>query len=494
VTIAVDGALEQIRTIVGPSHLLSEQAVTTSYESDWTGRFGGPCLAVARPADTSQVAEILACCRRAGIGVVPQGGNTGLVGGSVPRGRGLAPDRTAAPGQQVTAGQTGGPPLVLSTRRLNEITRCDATSLLLEAGAGATLGDAQRAAGAIGYELGIDLAARDSATLGGMVATNAGGIHVIRHGPMRTRVVGLEAVLADGSVIRRMNGLWKDNVGWSLVALLAGSEGTLAVITAVSMRLVSRPTHRVTALVALSGEGQPFSSRQGAATATAVAVAAGLQSRVDGIEAVEITYPAGTTLVAEKAGLPYPPRADSADAWLTIEAAGSSDPAPYLADALANQPGVLDAAVATDSTRRRQLWAYRERHTEAIATLGVAHKLDVSLPLDRLAQFADVVGPVVEENWPGSTTICFGHVADGNLHVNVLGPPADDEAADDAVLRLALDHGGSISAEHGIGVAKVKLVAQARSGAEIGLMRSVKATLDPAGILNPGVLIPPPSS
>ncbi len=219
-------------------------------------------------------------------------------------------------------------------------------------------------------------------------------------------------------------------------------------------------------------------------------MAAGVQSRVDGVEAVEITFPAGTHLVARQAGLPDPPSASSADAWLTIEAAAASDPAPYLAAALADQPGVLDAAVATDSSRREHLWAYRERHTEAIATLGIPHKLDVSLPLDRLAQFADVVGPVVEEHWPGATTICFGHVADGNLHVNVVGPPADDDAADDAVLRLALGHGGSISAEHGIGVAKVRLVGEARSPAEIALMRSVKATLDPTGILNPGVLIP----
>jgi len=489
----IEGALQQLRAIVGPTHLLTEQAVTASYESDWTGRFGGPCLAVARPADTAQVAEILRCCHKTGIEVVPQGGNTGLVGGSVPRGPGLAPDRSPPGGRAIPSPSSSLlPPLVLSMRRLHEVTRCDATSLLLEAGAGTTLGNAQRAAGAIGHELGIDLAARDSATLGGMVATNAGGIHVIRHGPMRARVVGLEAVLADGSVVRRMNGLWKDNVGWSLAALLAGSEGTLAVVTAVAMRLVTRPAHRVTALVALSGDGQPFRSRQGAATATAIAVTAAVRSRVDGVEAVEITYPAGTTLVAGQAGLPDPPSARSADAWLTIEATGAADPAPYLAAALADQPGVLDAAVATDPIRREHLWAYRERHTEAIATMGIPHKLDVALPLNRLAEFADVVGPVVEESRPGATTICFGHVADGNLHVNVLGPPADDESVDDAVLRLALHHGGSISAEHGIGVAKVRLVREARSSTEIALMRSVKSALDPTGILNPGVLLPTP--
>jgi FAD/FMN-containing dehydrogenase len=490
---AVEGFLDQLRATVGASHVLTEHTLTGSYESDWTGRFKGPCLAVVRPRSTAEVSEVLRCCRDAGIAVIPQGGNTGLVGGSVPRAPSLTSGRPRSDPASTShcAPPRALSPVVLSMRRLDNISRCDTVCDLLEAGAGTTLGSAQRAAGAIGRELGIDLAARDSATLGGMVATNAGGIHVVRHGSMRARLAGIEAVLADGSVLRRMDGLWKDNVGWSLCSLLAGSEGTLAVVTAVSMRLVPRAAHRVTALVALRGDEPSRRPRQEAVTSAALSVSAALRRRVDGLEALEITYRPGMMLVAGHAGLPAPPCAGSAEAWLTIEAAGAADPAPALAAALEDEPGVLDAAVATEPGRREQLWAYREHHAEAIATLGMPHKLDVSLPLDRLAHFAGSVEQVVQDCSPGATTICFGHLADGNLHVNVIGPTAGDESVDHAVLASALAHKGSISAEHGIGVAKVGLVTQARSSAEIAVMRSVKEALDPEGILNPGVLIPP---
>ena len=209
---APQGFLQAIRDAVGPEHCISDPDVKASYELDWTRRFGGPALVVVRPASTCEVAEVLATCNRFGVAAVPQGGNTGLVGGSVPR-HGEA---------------------VLSVCRLNRVLICDPEEGLIVAEAGTTLAAAQAAAAGVQAELGIDIAARDSATLGGMVATNAGGIHVIRHGPMRARLGGVEAVLADGTVASRLSGLVKDNVGYDLAQIMAGSEGTLGVVTKVA--------------------------------------------------------------------------------------------------------------------------------------------------------------------------------------------------------------------------------------------------------------------
>ena len=228
---APEGFLSAVRDAVGPAHCLTDPDLKAGYEVDWTRRFGGPALLVARPADTAEVAKVLVACARYHVPVVPQGGNTGLVGGSVPRG-----------------GEA-----VISLGRLGRVLHCDADDGLLVAEAGTTLGVAQAAAGRVGSELGIDIAARDSATLGGMVATNAGGVHVVRYGPMRSRLAGIEVVLADGTVASRLSGLVKDNVGYDLAQLMAGSEGTLGVVTKVVLRLVPVPEYRVAALIALRG-------------------------------------------------------------------------------------------------------------------------------------------------------------------------------------------------------------------------------------------------
>lgn len=462
-----------LESIVGRDHVICDPETKAQYEVDWTGRFGGQAGAVVRPADAAEVSAVLRWCSEHSVAVVPQGGNTGLVGGSVPR---------PAP-----AGSHGGLPVVLSLRRLDRLERLEAEELLLVAGAGMTLETAQGHAARAGCEVGIDLAARGSATLGGMLATNAGGMHVLRHGSMRARVVGVEAVLADGTLIRRLAGLWKDNVGLDLVSLLAGSEGTLAVVTAVALRLVPAPAERVTALVALRAPDD-----LGGATAAAVRAAGMLRRRVLGLEALEVTFREGMGLVAERFGLPPPPGwAAGARSWLTVEAAGDSEVTNRLAGACEGIDGLVDAAVATDRAGRERLWRYREAHTDAVATLGVPHKLDVAVPVASLAAFAGALPVVVEQAAPGSRTICFGHVGDGNLHVNVVGPAPDDESVDDAVLRLAIRLEGSISAEHGIGVAKRAYLPLARSTAELALAARVKAAFDPKAILNAGVLSPP---
>ena len=468
------GLLEALSDAVGRDHCLSDPDLKASYELDWTRRFGGPALAVVRPARTSEVAKVLAACNRFRIGVVPQGGNTGLVGGSVPR-----------------HGE-----VVISLSRLSGILSCDPEEALLVAEAGTTLAAAQAAAARVHAELGIDIAARDSATLGGMVATNAGGIHVIRHGPMRARLGGIEVVLADGTVASRLSGLVKDNVGYDLAQMMAGSEGTLGVVTKVALHLVPVPAFRVTALIALRGP-EPSSPDPAAqvrsVSEVAVALALRLRRRVPGIDALELVYADGMALVREALGLPVPPD-PGAGAWVLVEASGGQDPSDLLGEAVEGAPGVTEVAVADEASGRARLWAYRERHTEAIATLGVPHKLDLTLPMKTFAEFAGAVRSEVSSALGGrrdTRVILFGHVGDGNLHVNLIGPEPDDYRADDAVFAMVIARGGSVSAEHGVGVAKLGFVAASRSPGDLTVMRRVKDALDPGGILNPGVLLPP---
>lgn len=457
---APGGLLSALGEAVGPAHCITDPDRLDSYTTDWTGRFRGEAVAAVRPASNDEVAAVLLAAGAAGAAVIPQGGKTGLVGGSVPRSAPGPPER---------------PQVVLSTSRLGGVSSCDRAARLLDAGAGTILAEAQQEAGARGMHLGIDIAARGSATLGGMVATNAGGMHVMRYGPMRARLAGLEAVLADGTVATQMSGLVKDNVGWDLPSLLAGSEGTLAVVTRVLVRTEPQPAHRVTALAGLRD------------AQSAVALAVGPLSALASVEAVELTLQAGMQLVREHASLAEPPGAGGgASAWLTVEATSDRDPTDELAAAL-DDPGVLDVAVGMDAAARERLWAYRERHTDGVSSLGVPHKLDVSVRPERLHELVDALPAEVEKASPGARLIVFGHVADGNLHVNVVGPAADDSTVDDAVFRLVLGLGGSISAEHGVGVAKARWLSAARSPGTLEVMRRVKRALDPAGVLNPGI-------
>jgi FAD/FMN-containing dehydrogenase len=277
--------------------------------------------------------------------------------------------------------------------------------------------------------------------------------------------------------VSRLSGLPKDNTGYDVGSLLAGSEGTLAVITRLRLRLVPLLPGRAVALCAVAG------------TADAVELVRSLRS-LPSLEAAELFYADGLALVRSHTGLPAP-FADEHPAYLLVECAQRSDPTDGLLAALeAAGDSVLDATVASDSRGRAALWAYRESHTESINAAGVPVKLDVAVPLTSLTEFAAALPDVVGEVVPEARTIVFGHVNEGNLHINVLGALDHDEQVSDAVLRLVAAYGGSISAEHGVGRAKVPWLELSRSAAEIALMRTVKQAIDPAGLLNPGVLFP----
>jgi FAD/FMN-containing dehydrogenase len=449
--------LDALRAAVGPDHVLTDADLRASHETDWTGRWHGEALAVVRPASTEQVVAVLRACRGAGASVIPQGGNTGLVGGSVPR---EESDR-----RQV----------VVSTLRLRDHEPVDVMAGEVTVGAGVTLGALQAHVRPAGFGFGVDLGARDSATIGGMIATNAGGLHVLRHGPMRTQLLGIEAVLADGSVVRRLPGMVKDNTGYHLPSLLAGSEGTLAIVTRAHLRLVPLPARRAVALVAL------------ATTADAVALAGQLRRTLPSLAAAELFFDAGLELVLRHAG-GEPPFHEQHPVYLLLEAEGDADPTDELARAVASAPRVADAVIASDEAGRERLWRLRERHTEAINAEGIPHKLDVALPLSRLAEFVDRAGELVEATRRGSRTYLYGHICEGNLHLGIIGPDPDDEAVDDAVLGLVVEMGGTTSAEHGVGIAKVGWLEADRGAADVAAMRAIKQALDPGALLNPGVI------
>ncbi|MDQ2933908.1 MAG: FAD-binding oxidoreductase [Chloroflexota bacterium] len=445
--------LDALTAAVGSQHVLTDPDRLASYEIDWTRRFAGRALAVVRPSTTEEVVAILRACSDAGARVVPQGGNTGLVGGGVPR-RGE---------------------VVVSLTRLAEVEPVDGAAGEVTVGAGVTLAILQAQARRAGYAFGVDLGARDSATIGGMIATNAGGVNALRYGPMRAQLVGTEAVLADGSIIARMPGLPKDNTGYHLPSLLAGSEGTLAVITRARLRLVPLLAHRAVALLGLDN------------THAATSVMASLR-HLPALHAAELFYEEGLSLVLRHAGLERPFRAEH-PTYLLVEVADSTDPTDALVAVLA-EIDAADVVVATDENGRHRLWQLRERHTEAINAEGIPHKLDVAVPIARLGEFERRVRSVVADTTEHARTILYGHIGDGNMHVNVLGLPPEDEAVDEAVLRLAMELDGSIAAEHGIGVAKARWLRADRGVADVAAMRAIKRALDPAGILNPGVIFP----
>jgi FAD/FMN-containing dehydrogenase len=435
--------LRDFAAVVGDGHVLTGDAAA-GYTVDWTGGFRGHTPAVLRPRDTAQVAALLALCSRAGVAVVPQGGNTGLVGGGVPN-----------------HGE-----VVLSLARLDTLGPVDTDSRQVTAGAGVTL---QRVADAHPeLDLGVLIASRGSATVGGAVATNAGGLRVLRYGPMRSQLRGVEAALSDGTVVSHLAGLVKDNTGYDYGSLLAGSEGTLAVITAARLQLVPRHRDPVTAIIGLPGLAEVHG------------LAVRALREVRGLVSAESLSRAGLEVLAQHAGLPLPL---DAPAYLLLEAEG-----PGADTDLAELAGDHPVAVGTTATDRARLWDSRERLPEAAGFLGTPLKFDVSVPAGRWVRLASEVEAVVRAADPGALVIAYGHVADGNVQVNVVPAAEPDGRHQRAVFEFVASLGGSISAEHGIGALKARWLPLARTGAERALYARIRAAFDPAGILNPHVL------
>ena len=436
-------AERELVEVVGERHVLTDADLVAPHVVDWTGRFRGHAPAVVRPGSVDEVAAIVRWARRRGVALVPQGGNTGLVGGSVP-----------------LDGE-----VVVSLRRLAGIGEVDVRAMRIRVDAGTTIASVQEAAAVEGLRYAVDLAARDSATVGGTIATNAGGLNVVRYGNTREQLVSATAVIGTGELKQADD------------AIVCGTEGTLAIVTSAHLRLVPAHEQRVVAVIGF------------ASVAAAVAGARAMRAALPDLEAAELFLDEGLLLVCRAFGLEAP-LSERWRAYLLIEVASDADPLDEVAAVVAGLPGARDAAVAADAAGRASLWRYREDHTLAINTLGPPHKLDVGIPLDALAGFIEEVPARVAAVAPDARTWLFGHVAVGNIHVNVTGVASDDDRIDDAVLTYVASLGGSISAEHGIGNAKKRWVHLNRSEAELDAMRATKRALDPDGILNPNVLLP----
>lgn len=477
---------------------LGEQAVRepdadhplTEHLQDWRGRYQGRALAVVSPADTAGVASTVKLCGTHGVSVVPQGGNTSLVGGSVPD----------ASGEQV----------VLSLRRLNQVQSVDENNLSMTVQAGCTLAEVQQAAARAGLLFPLSLASEGTCTLGGVLATNAGGTQVLRYGTARELCLGLEVVTAHGEVWSMLKGLRKDNTGYDLRHLLIGSEGTLGVITAASLKLFPAPKGCATALVPCADP------------AAAVALLNQARQALDaGLTACELMAPLPLSLVhthlpdVVKAlgGLPLPTASslqalgDASPWWLlleTVSPVSDADAQERLASVLAEASGttaqLLGASLSQSLTQRAAMWRLREAIPMAEKIAGRMVKHDIGLPTSRIPDFIAQVEAALRQRWPGSAVVCFGHLGDGNLHFNVQ-PPAElahgdaFEAFELAVNTLVFDavqvRGGTISAEHGIGELRKHELAKRQPAAALATMRAIKQALDPNGVLNPGRMLAP---
>jgi FAD/FMN-containing dehydrogenase len=443
--------LQQVSSLVGANYVSTDPDVLAGRSVDHTGRYRGRASALVRPGSADEVAEVLRVCRDTGTHVTVQGGRTSLVAGTVPE----------------------HDDLLLSTERLCAISDVDTTERRVEAGAGATLAAVQRAAAAAGLVFGVDLAARDTATVGGMASTNAGGLRTVRYGNMGEQVIGLDVALPDGSVVRRHSRVRADNTGYDLPALFVGAEGTLGVITALDLRLHPDPPHRVTAVC-------------GFEDLDALVDAGRLFRDLDGIAALELIDGRASALTAEHLGVAAPVRGD----WLLlVELASDHDQTERLADALERVRTCGEPAVGVDVAAQQRLWRLRESIAEVLGVYGPPVKFDVSLPLPAVAAFARDADALLHRHAPDAVGVLFGHIAEGNLHLNVLR--CDEKQERDlyaAMMDLIAECGGNVSSEHGVGSRKRGYVGMSREAADIAAMRTVKAAFDPTGYLNAAVL------
>lgn len=444
-------SLGDLKRIVGSNHVVTDPDVLAGRSVDHTGRYRGRSGALVRPGTPEQVAEVLRVCRDAGAYVTVQGGRTSLVAGTVPE----------------------HDDVLLSTERLHALGDVDIVERRIEVGAGATLAAVQRAANAAGLVFGVDLAARDTATVGGMASTNAGGLRTVRYGSMGEQVVGLQVALPDGSLVRRHSRVRRDNTGYDLPALFVGAEGTLGVITSLELRLHPTPSHRVTAVC-------------GFADLEALVEAGRTFRDADGIAALELIDGRAAALTREHLGVGAPIEAD----WLLlVELAADHDQTDRLADLLTGARLCGEPAVGVDVSAQQRLWQVREALADVLGVYGPPLKFDLSLPLSAVSVFAREATDLATAIVPDALPVLFGHIGEGNLHLNVLRCPAErEQALYEPMMDLTARLGGNVSSEHGVGSRKRPYLAMSREPADIAAMRTVKAAFDPTGYLNAAVL------
>jgi FAD/FMN-containing dehydrogenase len=478
--VSTSAFLAEAEALLGPRGFTTDPERMDAWLTDWRGRYTGRALALASPASTAEVAALVKLCAAHGVPIVPQGGNSGMAGGATPDASGTA--------------------VVLSLRRMDSIRSLEAQVGQVVCEAGVILQHLHDAAEAAQMRFPLTLGGKGSATIGGLISTNAGGTQVLRHGTMRAQVLGLEAVLADGTVLDLMTPLKKDNRGFDLKQLLIGSEGTLGIVTAATLRLLPAPIGRATAWVGLGGiiEARTLLGRMERALGEALEGFEVVPAHC--LDSVLAHLPAARTPLAER------------HAWnALIECVSASRDSAALREALetglasALEDGLItDAVIAANDTQAEEFWTLRDSISAAERAIGPAMQHDISVPVERMPEFILAAAPAIEAAFPGTRAVAFGHLGDGNVHFHVLAPAgavrgvweeAQGKAVSAQVYDLVSQWGGSISAEHGIGQMKVDDLARLHDPAALAVMRQVKQALDPHNLLNPGKLLhsPPPA-
>ncbi len=456
----------RLKEVAGPKGWSDDPAEIAPHLQEWRGKYQGTSSLLLKPDSTETVSKILSICNETRTAIVPQGGNTGLVGGQIPFNN----------------------EIILSLSRLNRIRDVDASGMNMIAEAGATLAAVQDAAAKTDRLFPLSIASEGSATIGGNVSTNAGGVHVLHYGNTRDLVLGVEAVLADGRVLDMLRTLRKDNTGYDLKQLFIGAEGTLGIVTAVALKLFPQPAERVTALIAVRDPQ------------AAVNLLSYLQAATGGaMSAFEMMPRLGLEFVLAHIPQTADPLAKPSPWYVLAEASGGANShlEDALESALSSSGLVTDAVIAQSDTQRAALWKLREGMSEAQKPEGGSIKHDVSVPINSIPAFLKEGIAAVEKLAPGVRPVPFGHLGDGNIHFNFTVPKNGDNPAflarwneiQDTVHDIVKRYHGSISAEHGLGIMKVHEIERYKSAAELDVMRALKRTLDPNNILNPGKVV-----
>ncbi|WP_299193096.1 FAD-binding oxidoreductase [uncultured Erythrobacter sp.] len=474
-----DVFLTKAAQLLGPKGFSQEPEDLEQWLTDWRGRYSGRAMALASPASTEEVAALVKLCAAHRVPIVPQGGNSGMAGGATPDNSGTA--------------------ILLSLRRMNMIRSLDAKAEQAVCEAGVILQIFHESAEAANLRFPLTLGGKGSATIGGLISTNAGGTQVLRHGTMRAQVLGIEAVLADGSVFDALTALKKDNRGFDLKQLLIGSEGTLGIVTAATLRLLPAPRARATAWVGLSTITDARRLLQHVDRALA-----------DTLEGFEVVPAHCLDSVLDHLPDARNPLAKRHEWNALIECVATDGDDQHLRERLetalaeAIEAGLLEDGVIASNTRQAEVfWTLRDSISAAERALGPAMQHDISVPVERMPEFILAAAPAIETAFPGTSAVAFGHLGDGNVHFHILAPKdatpgkwedSEGKAISARIYDLVTEWGGSISAEHGIGQMKVAELGRLGDPVALAMMRSVKLALDPHGLLNPGKLVPTQST